>query len=220
MIIRFSDFKTNEYRTLIGGEFYEPEEENPMLGWRGASRYYHPDFRAAFGLECAALKRAREVFGFLNIVPMIPFARTPAEVKQVLETMAEFGLRRGENGLKVYLMGEIPSNIILADEFLKLCDGMSIGSNDLTQLVLGLDRDSQIVSGIANENNPAVKMEIARLIASCRKQNKYIGICGQAPSDFPDFARFLVEKGITSISLNPDTVIKMRELIAQNENQS
>ncbi len=220
VIIRFSDFKTNEYRTLIGGEFYEPEEENPMLGWRGASRYYHPDFRAAFGLECAALKRAREVFGFLNIVPMIPFARTPAEVKQVLETMAEFGLRRGENGLKVYLMGEIPSNIILADEFLKLCDGMSIGSNDLTQLVLGLDRDSQIVSGIANENNPAVKMEIARLIASCRKQNKYIGICGQAPSDFPDFARFLVEKGITSISLNPDTVIKMRELIAQNENQS
>lgn len=208
VIIRFSDFKTNEYRKLVGGELYEPVEENPMLGWRGASRYYDPKFQAAFGLEVKALRRVREKFGLTNVVPMVPFCRTPEEGKKVLAAMARYGLRRGKNGLKVYVMCEIPSNILLADEFLDVFDGMSIGSNDLTQLVLGLDRDSGIVTHIANENNPSVKKMIAEVIAKCRKRKKYSGICGQAPSDYPDFALFLIRKGIESISLNPDTVIK------------
>ncbi|MEA1929293.1 MAG: phosphoenolpyruvate synthase [Patescibacteria group bacterium] len=217
-LIRFSDFKTNEYRTLIGGELYEPEEENPMLGWRGASRYYHPDFKAAFGLECAALKRARETFGLKNIAALIPFVRTVEEFQQVLDTMKEFGLdQTTDQDFKVYIMCEVPSNITLADQFLDLCDGMSIGSNDLTQLTLGLDRDSQLVSGVGNENNEAVKRIIGQIIDKCNSRNKYIGICGQGPSDFPGFAKFLVERGIKSLSLSPDTVVKTLGQIAEVE---
>lgn len=210
VIIRFSDFKTNEYRTLIGGEMYEPHEENPMLGWRGASRYYDPKFKEAFSLECKALKRVREDMGLVNVVPMIPFCRTPEEGRKVVEVMKECGLDRAQDSkLKIYVMCEIPSNILLADEFLEIFDGMSIGSNDLTQLTLGLDRDSGVVTHIANENNPSVKKIIAEIIHKCREKNKYIGICGQAPSDYPDFAKFLVEEGIESMSLNPDTIIKI-----------
>jgi pyruvate,water dikinase len=219
VIIRFSDFKTNEYRTLIGGDLYEPHEENPMLGWRGASRYYDPKFKTAFGLECKAMKKVREDMGFTNVVPMIPFCRTPEEGKKVVETMKEFGVdRANDKTLKVYVMCEIPSNILLADEFLEVFDGMSIGSNDLTQLTMGLDRDSGIVTHIANENNGAVKKLIAEIIHKCREKNKYIGICGQAPSDYPDFARFLVQEGIESMSLNPDTVIKIIMALAENKN--
>ncbi|MEY4731106.1 MAG: phosphoenolpyruvate synthase [Candidatus Parcubacteria bacterium] len=218
VIIRFSDFKTNEYRKLVGGELYEPEEENPMIGWRGASRYYHPDFKEAFGLECKGLKKVREEMGLVNVVPMIPFCRTPEEGKQVVDIMAQNGLDRGKDGsLKVYVMCEIPSNILRADDFLAIFDGMSIGSNDLSQLTLGLDRDSGIVNTIANENDPAVKKLIAEIIHNCREKGKYIGICGQAPSDYPDFARFLVQHGIQSISLNPDTVIKTLAAIAEEE---
>ncbi len=217
VIIRFSDFKTNEYRTLVGGALYEPAEENPMIGWRGASRYYAREFKEAFGLECKALKKVREDIGLKNVAVLIPFCRTPEEGKQVLEAMKTNGLERGGNGLKVYIMCEIPSNILLADEFLEICDGMSIGSNDLTQLTLGLDRDSGIVSKIANERNPAVKKMIAEIIKKCKEKNKYIGICGQAPSDFPDYAEFLVEQGIESMSLNPDTIIKTLEIVAEKE---
>jgi len=210
--------KQNEYRTLIGGELYEPHEENPMLGWRGASRYYDPKFKVAFGLECMAMKKVREDMGFTNVVPMIPFCRTPEEGRQVIDTMKEFGLDKAvDETLKVYVMCEIPSNILLADEFLQIFDGMSIGSNDLTQLTLGLDRDSGIVTHIANENNPAVKKLIAEIIHKCKEKNKYVGICGQAPSDYPDFAQFLVSEGIESMSLNPDTVIKI--IMALNENK-
>jgi len=210
VIIRFSDFKTNEYRTLLGGDLYEPHEENPMLGWRGASRYYDPKFKDAFALECMAMKKVREDMGFTNVVPMIPFCRTPEEGKQVIEVMKANGLdREKDSTLKVYVMCEIPSNILLADQFLDVFDGMSIGSNDLTQLTLGLDRDSGIVTHIANENNDAVKKLIAEIIHKCKDKNKYIGICGQAPSDYPDFAKFLVSEGIESMSLNPDTVIKI-----------
>ena len=219
VIIRFSDFKTNEYRTLVGGALYEPAEENPMLGWRGASRYYAHEFREAFGLECRALKKVREEIGLKNVAALIPFCRTPEEGKLVLEALKANGLERGVDGLKVYIMCEIPSNILLADEFLEICDGMSIGSNDLTQLTLGLDRDSGIVAGIANEKNPAVKKLITEIIKKCKEKNKYIGICGQAPSDFPDYAEFLVEQGIESISLNPDTIIKTLELVAAKERQ-
>ncbi|MEK7212220.1 MAG: putative PEP-binding protein, partial [Patescibacteria group bacterium] len=210
VIIRFSDFKTNEYRTLLGGELYEPQEENPMLGFRGASRYYDPRFKKAFALECKALKRVRKDMGLMNVVPMIPFCRTPEEGKKVLQVMEENGLSRDiDKELKIYVMCEIPSNILLADEFLKIFDGMSIGSNDLTQLVLGLDRDSGVGVGIANENNPSVKKMIAEVIKKCLEKGKYIGICGQAPSDYPAFAEFLVQEGIESISLNPDSVIPM-----------
>lgn len=210
VIIRFSDFKTNEYRTLLGGDLYEPHEENPMLGWRGASRYYDPKFKDAFALECKAMKKVREDMGFTNVVPMIPFCRTPEEGKQVIDVMKEHGLDRAKDStLKIYVMCEIPSNILLADQFLEVFDGMSIGSNDLTQLTLGLDRDSGIVTHIANENNEAVKKLIAEIIHKCKEKNKYIGICGQAPSDYPDFAKFLVAEGIESMSLNPDTVIKI-----------
>ncbi|MEK9182457.1 MAG: phosphoenolpyruvate synthase, partial [Patescibacteria group bacterium] len=210
VIIRFSDFKTNEYRTLFGGELYEPREENPMLGWRGASRYYDPKFKTAFGLECRALKIAREDMGLSNIVPMIPFCRTSEEGKKVVEVMKEYGLdRTKDRELKIYVMCEIPSNVLLAEEFLEIFDGMSIGSNDLTQLALGLDRDSGIVTHIANENNPAVKKLISEIIRKCKEKEKYIGICGQAPSDYPEFAQFLASEGIDSMSLNPDTVIKI-----------
>ena len=218
VIIRFSDFKTNEYRTLIGGELYEPQEENPMLGWRGASRYYDPKFREAFGLECKAMKIVRGDMGLSNVIPMIPFCRTPEEGKKVIEVMKENGLDRAKDKeLKVYVMCEIPSNILLADEFLDIFDGMSIGSNDLTQLTLGLDRDSGIVTHIANENNPAVKKLVAEIIHKCKEKGKYIGICGQAPSDYPEFAQFLVDEGIESMSLNPDTVIKIIMALGENK---
>jgi pyruvate,water dikinase len=216
VIVRFSDFKTNEYRALVGGELYEPYEENPMIGWRGASRYYDPKFKPAFKLECLAMKKVREEMGLTNVIPMVPFCRTPEEGRKTLEIMEESGLHTRamaktaagkKKAIPVYVMCEIPSNVILIDEFLKIFDGMSIGSNDLTQLTLGLDRDSGIVSKVANENNPAVKQLIAEVIPKCLAKKKYVGICGQAPSDYPEFAEFLVEKGIESISLNPDTVV-------------
>lgn len=219
VIIRFSDFKTNEYRTLVGGDMYEPHEENPMLGWRGASRYYDPRFKTAFGLECKAMKIVREDMGLTNVIPMIPFCRTPEEGKQVIEVMKENGLdRETDKDLKIYVMCEIPSNILLADEFLEIFDGMSIGSNDLTQLVMGLDRDSGIVTHIANENNSAVKKMVAEIVHKCKEKDKYIGICGQAPSDYPEFAKFLVDEGIESMSLNPDTVIKIIMALGEKKN--
>lgn len=218
VIIRFSDFKTNEYRKLVGGELYEPEEENPMLGWRGASRYYDEKFKSAFGLECRAIKKARDEMGLKNIIPMIPFCRTPEEGRHVIKIMESYGLHRSKDAtLKVYVMCEIPSNILLAEEFLSVFDGMSIGSNDLAQLTLGLDRDSGIVSHIANEKNESVKKLIAEIVKKCNKQKKYIGICGQAPSDYPDFAEFLVDAKIESMSLNPDTVIKTLMLVGEKE---
>ncbi len=217
-IIRFSDFKTNEYRTLLGGALYEPEEENPMLGWRGTSRYYHPNFRAAFALECQALKRAREVFGLRNIVPMVPFCRTLGEADRVLAAMVEDGLDRSrDQSLKIYMMCEIPSNIILAEEFLNRFDGYSIGSNDLTQLVLGLDRDSALLAPIGNETDEALRRVLLQVIEVTRRRGKYIGICGQAPSDFPDFAAMLVRAGIDSLSLNPDSFLKTVEVVAAAE---
>ena len=220
VIIRLSDFKTNEYRTLLGGDMYEPHEENPMIGWRGASRYYDPKFKEAFGLECKAMKIVREDMGLSNVVPMVPFCRTPEEGKQVINVMKEYGLdREQDKELKVYVMCEIPSNILLADEFLEVFDGMSIGSNDLTQLALGLDRDSGIVTHIANENNGAVKKLVAEIIHKCKEKGKYVGICGQAPSDYPEFARFLLNEGIESMSLNPDTVIKIIMALAENSNK-
>lgn len=219
VIARFSDFKTNEYATLIGGSQYEPEEENPMLGWRGASRYTHPDFAEAFKLECRAMKKIREQFGLKNLSVMVPFCRTPEEGQQVLEVMREAGLKRGEDGLRVHVMCELPTNILRSEEFLDLFDGFSIGSNDLTQLTLGLDRDSSIVAGISNENDPAVKDLVARAIQACRERGKYIGFCGQAPSDYPDFLRFLIQERIDSVSLMPDTVIKMKFEIEKVEKE-
>ncbi len=225
VIVRFSDFKTNEYRALIGGETYEPEEANPMLGWRGASRYYDPKFKDAFILEILAIKKAREEFGLDNIIPMVPFCRTVEEGKKVLKIIRENGLRKSsftkaseeDKNLKVFVMCEIPSNVILADEFLEIFDGFSIGSNDLAQLTLGLDRDSSLIASVGNEKDPAVKELVRQAIKKCREKKKYIGICGQAPSDFPDFAEFLVEEGIESISLNPDTVLKTMVLISKKE---
>jgi pyruvate,water dikinase len=208
VILRFSDFKTNEYAKLIGGEAFEPKEENPMLGWRGASRYYHPEYREGFELEVAAVRRVREVFGLKNLKVMIPFCRTPKEGRQVLDTMREFGLERGRDGLEVYLMAEIPSNILMADEFAQDFDGFSIGSNDLTQLVLGVDRDSTTVAPLFDERCHAVEWACARLIATAHVYECPVGICGQAPSDYPEFAAFLVESGIDSISLNPDALLK------------
>lgn len=207
VIMRFSDFKSNEYANLMGGRLFEPTEENPMLGFRGASRYYDPFFRESFKLECKALKKVREQMGFDNVQVMVPFVRTVEELKQVLAVMAESGLKRGVNGLKVIMMCEIPSNIILAEAFLEHVDGFSIGSNDLTQLTLGLDRDSSMVARLFDERDPAVKKLMETVIHLCRKHNKYIGICGQAPSDYPELATWLMEQGIHAISLNPDTII-------------
>jgi pyruvate,water dikinase len=217
VIVRFSDFKTNEYYNLLGGNHFEPHEENPMIGWRGASRYYSPEYKAAFGLECKAIKIVREEMGLDNVVVMIPFCRTVEELIKVKEVMNEFGLERGKNNLELYLMAEIPSNIILADEFAKHIDGFSIGSNDLTQLTLGLDRDSSLVAHLYDERNPAVKQMIAKLIESAKRNGVKVGICGQGPSDFPDFAQFLIEQGIDSISLTPDSVIKTIKAIASFE---
>ena len=208
VIVRFSDFKSNEYRNLLGGKYFEPHEENPMIGWRGASRYYSKEYEQAFGLECAAIKKVREEMGLTNVIVMIPFCRTVEECQNVLAVMEKYGLKRGENGLQVYLMCEIPSNVILVDEFCKYIDGYSIGSNDLTQLTLGLDRDSELVSHIYNERNSAVKKLISMAIQGCKRNGIKIGLCGQGPSDFPDFAKFLVDEGIDSISLTADSVIK------------
>ena len=217
VILRLSDFKTNEYANLIGGKAYEPLEENPMLGFRGASRYYHPRYQAGFALECRAVKKVRDEMGLTNLKIMIPFCRTVEEGIKVHKEMAKHGLKRGENGLEIYVMCEIPSNVILANEFCEIFDGFSIGSNDLTQLILGVDRDSEIVAPIFDEHNPAVKSMIAQVIAVCRRKDRKIGICGQAPSDYPEFARFLVEQGIDSISLNPDTVLKTTLAIIEKE---
>jgi len=219
VIVRLSDFKTNEYANLVGGFLYEPEEHNPMIGWRGASRYYDEKFKPAFGLECKALKKARDKMGLTNIKPMIPFCRTPEEGRKVIQIMNEYGLVQGENNLEVYVMCEIPSNVIVADQFADIFDGFSIGSNDLTQLTLGLDRDSDLVAHIFDERNEAVKRLVKQVIETAHKHEprRKVGICGQAPSDFPEFAEFLVECGIDSISLNPDTVIKTRLKIAETE---
>jgi len=208
VIVRMSDFKTNEYANLIGGAAYEPKEENPMLGFRGASRYYDPRYRDGFALECRAMKKVRDDMGLVNVKLMIPFCRTVEEARKVVAEMAKQGLVRGEHALEIYVMCEIPSNVILAEEFAQVFDGFSIGSNDLTQLVLGVDRDSEIVAHVFDERNDAVKRMIASVIRTARERGRKIGICGQAPSDYPEFARFLVEQGIDSISLNPDAVAK------------
>jgi len=219
VIVRLSDFKSNEYANLIGGILYEPEESNPMIGWRGASRYYDPKYKVAFELECKALLKARNEMGLTNIKLMVPFCRTPEEGRKVIEVMREYGLVQGENGLEVYVMCEIPSNVIAADAFADVFDGFSIGSNDLTQLTLGLDRDSDLVAHIYDERNEAVKTMVKMVIDTAKRRGKKIGICGQAPSDFPDFATFLVECGIDSISLISDTVIKTRLAIAKKEKE-
>ncbi|MEJ7625759.1 MAG: phosphoenolpyruvate synthase [Ferruginibacter sp.] len=217
VIVRFSDFKSNEYYNLLGGKYFEPHEENPMIGWRGASRYYSPQYKEAFGLECKAIKRVREEMGMKNVVVMIPFCRTVEECIKVQEVMAEYGLVRGENGLEVFLMAELPSNIIMAEQFSKHIDGFSIGSNDLTQLTLGLDRDSSLVAHLYDERNPAVKEMLRMLIVTAKKNNIKVGICGQGPSDFPDFAQFLVELGIDSISVTPDSLVKTVKAIYEVE---
>lgn len=217
VIVRMSDFKTNEYANLIGGKQFEPKEDNPMLGFRGACRYYSDRYREGFALECRAIKRVREEMGMTNVLIMIPFCRTLEEADKVLDVLDENGLKRGENGLQVYVMVEIPSNIILAEEFAERFDGFSIGSNDLTQLVLGVDRDSSGLSYLFDERNEAVKKMISALITTAHKVGRKVGICGQAPSDYPDFAKFLVETGIDSISLNPDSVVKTKRLVAMAE---
>jgi len=219
VILRFSDFKSNEYAKLLGGADFEPHEENPMIGWRGASRYVAPAFREAFALECAALRHVREDMGLSNVIPMIPFCRTPEEGDRVLAEMARHGLRRGVNGLQVYVMCELPSNVIGAEAFAERFDGFSIGSNDLTQLTLGLDRDSALVADLFDERHPIVKDMIRMAIRTARRCGRKIGICGQAPSDYPEFARFLVEEGIDSISLNPDAVVQTRLAIAALEQE-
>lgn len=220
VIVRFSDFKSNEYANLIGGKYFEPEEENPMIGFRGASRYYSEFFKPAFGLECKAILRVRNKMGLKNVIVMIPFCRTPEEAKKVLEVMEEYGLKKGENGLQVYVMCELPSNVILADQFAEYFDGFSIGSNDLTQLTLGLDRDSSLVAHLYDERNEAVKRMISQVIKTVKEKGKKIGICGQGPSDFPDFAQFLVEQGIDTISINPDSIIKTTKAIYEIEKNS
>jgi pyruvate,water dikinase len=220
VILRFSDFKSNEYARLLGGAVFEPHEENPMLGWRGASRYVSPRFREAFALECRALLRVRDTMGLDNVIPMVPFCRTPEEGDRVLAEMARNGLVRGENGLQVYVMCELPSNVIGAEAFAERFDGFSIGSNDLTQLTLGLDRDSALVADLFDERQAAV-LEMVRLaIQAAKRCGRRIGICGQAPSDYPEFARFLVEQGIDSISLNPDAVIATRLAVAALEQET
>jgi pyruvate,water dikinase len=219
VILRLSDFKTNEYANLIGGRPYEPVEENPMIGFRGASRYYDRRYQAGFALECGAVKKVRDEMGLRNLKVMIPFCRTVEEGRRVQEEMAKHGLRRGEDGLEVYVMCEIPSNVILAEQFAEIFDGFSIGSNDLTQLTLGVDRDSAIVAHVFDERNEAVKRLIATVIRTANAAGRKIGICGQAPSDYPEFAQFLVEQGIHSISLNPDTVLKTTAAILQTEGE-
>ncbi len=217
VIVRLSDFKSNEYANLIGGKLYEPEEENPMLGFRGASRYISESFRECFELECRALKRVRNDMGLTNVEIMVPFVRTLGEASQVVDLLAENGLGRGVNGLRVIMMCELPSNALMADEFLEFFDGFSIGSNDMTQLTLGLDRDSGIIAHLFDERNPAVKKLLASAIAACNKAGKYIGICGQGPSDHPDLAKWLMEQGIESVSLNPDSVLETWFFLAEGQ---
>ncbi|MDZ8086242.1 MAG: phosphoenolpyruvate synthase [Nostoc sp. DedQUE12b] len=220
VIVRTSDFKSNEYANLLGGRQFEPHEENPMLGWRGAARYYDEGYREAFALECHALKRVREEMGLTNVIPMIPFCRTPDEGRLVLAEMAKNGLKQGVNGLQVYVMCELPSNVILAEEFAEVFDGFSIGSNDLTQLTLGIDRDSALVARLFDERSLAVKQMVKMVIETAKKCDRKIGICGQAPSDYPEFAQFLVEQGIDSISLNPDSVLKTMLEVAKVESSN
>jgi pyruvate,water dikinase len=217
VIVRLSDFKSNEYANLIGGQRYEPHEENPMIGFRGASRYVDPSFRDCFALECRAMKKVREEMGLTNAWVMIPFVRTLEEGRKVIEVLADNGLKQGENDLKVIMMCEVPSNALLADEFLDIFDGFSIGSNDLTQLTLGLDRDSAIVANLFDERDPAVKKLLALAIKTAKKRKKYIGICGQGPSDHPDLAEWLMEQGIESLSLNPDTVVDTWLMLAKKK---
>ncbi len=218
VIVRTTDFKSNEYKHMAGGRLYEQDEENPMIGFRGASRYYSPQYKEAFMWECEALKRVRDEMGLTNVTVMLPFVRTPEEGKKAIAVMNEAGLVQGENGLKIYAMCEIPANVILADRFLEIFDGYSIGSNDLTQLTLGVDRDSALVSSVFDERDEAVKRMLSSAIRACRERGKYIGICGQAPSDYPEITRFLVEEGIDSISLNPDSMLKMRQVVNEFEN--
>ncbi|GIW66757.1 MAG: hypothetical protein KatS3mg095_0655 [Candidatus Parcubacteria bacterium] len=220
VIVRFSDFKTNEYRNLVGGELYEPYEENPMIGWRGASRYYHLKFREAFELEVLAMKKVREEMGITNLVMMVPFCRTLEEGEKVMEIIENIMGARKDKGYKVYVMAEIPSNILQADKFLEIFDGMSIGSNDLTQLTLGIDRDNEILQGLADERNESVKKLITEVIKRCKEKSKYVGICGQAPSDFPEIVEFLVREGIESISVNSDVVIKTLEMVKKIEDEN
>ncbi|HST28339.1 MAG TPA: phosphoenolpyruvate synthase [Rudaea sp.] len=220
VIVRLSDFKSNEYANLIGGAKYEPHEENPMIGFRGASRYVDPSFKPAFELECRAMKKVREEMGLTNAWVMIPFVRTLDEGRRVIDVLAEFGLRKGEHGLKIIMMCEVPSNALLADEFLDIFDGFSIGSNDLTQLTLGLDRDSAIVAGLFDERDPAVKKLLSMAIQTAKKKGKYIGICGQGPSDHPDLAQWLMEQGIESVSLNPDTVVDTWLALAKSKERA
>ena len=207
VIVRLSDFKSNEYANLIGGARYEPHEENPMIGFRGASRYIDPSFSEAFALECRAVKRVREEMGLDNLWVMIPFVRTLDEGRKVIDVLAKNGLKQGDNGLKVIMMCEVPSNALLADDFLDIFDGFSIGSNDMTQLTLGLDRDSSIVANLFDERDPAVKKMLSMAISAAKRKQKYVGICGQGPSDHPDLAQWLMDEGIESVSLNPDTVV-------------
>lgn len=214
VILRFSDFKSNEYAKLLGGEFFEPKEENPMIGWRGASRYYSEKFKDAFGLECMAVKKVREDMGLDNVSVMIPFCRTPEEGRKVLNVMREFGLKKGENGLKVYVMCEIPSNVLLGEEFLDIFDGFSIGSNDLTQLVLGVDRDSPLVAYLYDERNSAVKLMVKEAVKVGKRKGKSVGFCGQAPSDYPEFLEFLIEIGIDYVSINPDAIFEVLSLVS------
>jgi pyruvate,water dikinase len=219
VIVRLSDFKTNEYANLIGGAEFEPKEENPMLGFRGASRYYSPEYRDGFALECRAIRRLREEMGFRNVVVMIPFCRSPDEADRVLKVMAENGLARGEKGLEVYVMCEIPSNVILAAAFAERFDGFSIGSNDLTQLTLGVDRDSELLASLFDEQDEAVKWMIHRVIQEAHKVDAKVGLCGQAPSDHPEFAEFLVECGIDSISVVPDSFLSVKKHVAEAESR-
>jgi pyruvate,water dikinase len=214
VIVRLSDFKSNEYENLIGGKHYEPGEENPMLGFRGASRYISDTFRPCFELECRALKRVRDEMGLDNVEIMVPFVRTPDEGREVVKLLNANGLKSGDNGLKIIMMCELPSNALLADEFLEHFDGFSIGSNDLTQLTLGLDRDSGIIAHLFDERDPAVKKLLSMAIQACKAQGKYVGICGQGPSDHPELAKWLMEQGLDSVSLNPDAVLETWFMLA------
>lgn len=219
VIVRTSDFKSNEYMRMLGGSSYEPNEENPMLGYRGASRYYSESYNEAFSWECEALALVREEMGLTNMKVMIPFLRTIEEGKKVLEILRKNNLESGKNGLEIYIMCELPVNVILADDFLSLFDGFSIGSNDLTQLTLGVDRDSELVSHVFDERNEAMLKMFKKAIEACKRHNKYCGICGQAPSDYPEVTEFLVKEGITSISLNPDSVIPTWNAVAKLEKE-
>jgi pyruvate,water dikinase len=215
--VRLSDFKTNEYASLLGGKYFEPEEDNPMIGFRGASRYYHERYREGFALECKAMKRIREKMGLTNLIIMIPFCRRIDEGEKVLAEMAKNGLNRGENGLEVYVICEIPNNVILIDEFSRLFDGFSIGSNDLTQLNLGVDRDSELIAHDFDERDPGVLKMISMAIRGAKRNQRHSGLCGQAPSDYPEVAEFLVREGIDSMSLNPDSVMKMTLKVIEAE---